>query len=237
MEVWTEEQLHALLSSQEEAEFFDSIAKIARGIGFDYCSYGLRAPLPISQPKIVLHNNYPDAWQQRYRERNYLAVDPTVDWGMRSLEPLAWPGEMGANSPEFWEEAQAYGLGTGWAQATIGANGTRGMLTLARDGSPAEIRELRELSLKLSWLAQVAHAGMSRTLLKKSMPETAGKLSQREIEVLRWTAEGKTSGEISVIIGITERTVNFHINNSIAKLHTNNKTSAVVRAVVLGYLS
>jgi len=61
-------------------------------------------------------------------------------------------------------------------------------------------------------------------------------LSDREIDVLRWTAEGKTSAEIAVILDISERTVNFHVNSVVAKLGATNKTSAAVRAAMLGLI-
>jgi LuxR family transcriptional regulator len=68
------------------------------------------------------------------------------------------------------------------------------------------------------------------------MPELNAKLSNREIAVLRWTADGKTSSEISCILNIAERTVNFHINNVITKLNAANKTSAAIKAAMLGLL-
>ena len=83
---------------------------------------------------------------------------------------------------------------------------------------------------------QAAHLGMSGCLKPKFMPEAIAKLSNREIAVLRWTADGKTSGEIACILNIAERTVNFHINNVIAKLNATNKTSAAVKASMLGFL-
>jgi len=64
------------------------------------------------------------------------------------------------------------------------------------------------------------------------MPEAIAKLANRKIAVLRWTADGKTSSEISCILNIAERTVNFHINNVITKLNATNKTPAVM----LGFL-
>ena len=72
--------------------------------------------------------------------------------------------------------------------------------------------------------------------MAKVLPETEVKLSDREITVLRWTADGKTSGEISELLGIAERTVNFHINNAVAKLGTTNKLAAAIKATVLGML-
>ena len=68
------------------------------------------------------------------------------------------------------------------------------------------------------------------------LPETQAQLTAREIEVLRWTAEGKTSNEIAQILSISERTANFHINNILVKLGALNKTQAAVKAAVLGLL-
>jgi LuxR family transcriptional regulator, quorum-sensing system regulator CviR len=56
-------------------------------------------------------------------------------------------------------------------------------------------------------------------------------LSKREIEVLSWLKEGKTSWEIARILQITERTVNFHVRNIMKKLDANNRTHAVAIAV------
>ncbi|WP_431825942.1 LuxR C-terminal-related transcriptional regulator [Burkholderia sp. F1] len=64
----------------------------------------------------------------------------------------------------------------------------------------------------------------------------AATLSMRECEVLRWAAEGKTAYEIGIILGLTERTINFHISRSIAKLDASNKTNAVVKAVLMGLI-
>ena len=88
----------------------------------------------------------------------------------------------------------------------------------------------------MSWLAQVAFEGMSRLLLTKLMPESEIELTTREIEVLRWTAEGKTSNDVSGILHIADRTVNFHLNNTMLKLGVNNKTAAAIKAAMLGLL-
>ena len=69
------------------------------------------------------------------------------------------------------------------------------------------------------------------------MPEVDARLTEREIEVLRWTADGKTSAETSEILKISERTVNFHVANAMVKFNFASKTAAVVRAVALGFLS
>lgn len=236
MKTWQEDQIQALLATDDEQKLFPELVALAHDLDFDFCAYGLRMPLPVSNPKTLMLNNYPGAWQARYRQKNYLAVDPTVRHGMRSLLPILWSDDAFASARELWEEAQSFGLRVGWAQSSRDVNGAGGMLTLARSDDPLSAGEMRDNGFKLTWLTQVAHLGMSRCLTARLMPEVEVTLSSREVGVLRWTAEGKTSSEVSEILGISERTVNFHINNAVAKLNASNKTAAAIRAAMLGML-
>src|SRR6202051_4889869 len=69
-------------------------------------------------------------------------------------------------------------------------------------------------------------AGVARTGLWPKLIE----LNDREIEVLTWVARGKTSVEIAQIIGLTKRTIDFHIDNARAKLGAATRTEAVIKA-------
>ncbi|ROT46630.1 helix-turn-helix transcriptional regulator [Pusillimonas sp. NJUB218] len=61
-------------------------------------------------------------------------------------------------------------------------------------------------------------------------------LTPREVECLRWAAIGKTSAEIGAILGLTERTANFHIKNACTKLDVCNRQAAITHALRAGYL-
>jgi len=69
------------------------------------------------------------------------------------------------------------------------------------------------------------------------MEEKAVTLSIREKEVLDWLKEGKTSWEISAILQISERTVNFHVTNILRKLHVVNRAQAVAVAIHSGLVN
>lgn len=56
-------------------------------------------------------------------------------------------------------------------------------------------------------------------------------LTKREHDCLYWAAQGKTSWEIGQILGICERTVNFHIANSCTKLAVHTRQAAIARAL------
>ncbi|HXX04901.1 MAG TPA: response regulator transcription factor [Xanthobacteraceae bacterium] len=69
-------------------------------------------------------------------------------------------------------------------------------------------------------------AGVARTGLLPKLVE----LNDREVEVLTWVARGKTSVEIGQIIGLTKRTIDFHIDNARAKLGATTRTEAAIKA-------
>src|SRR5450830_44410 len=236
MDVWQEEHMQALLSASDEAGVFAVLSKIAGQIGFSFCAFGMRMPLPVSRPKVFTINNYSPAWQRLYTEQNYLAIDPTVAHGSRSVLPLIWSDDVFQDARPMWEEARAHGLKVGWAQSCYDAQSIGGMLTLARSNDDFSLSELRANSPKMSWLTQAAHTSLARLLVPKLMPAPTNPLSVRELEVLRWTADGKTSGEIGDIMNISEHTVNFHIKNSLVKLNATNKTAGVVKAAMMGLL-
>lgn len=236
MKPWKEDLLACLSAVPTEQALFKKLQAVAHKIGFDHCAYGLRLPFPLTQPKTVMYNTYPNDWQTRYMAENFLAIDPTVRHGASSLRPLVWDDPVFREAPEFWEEAHSHGIEYGWSQASIDVQGIRGMLTLARSDESLSEAELRTNGHQIAWLTQVAHQCMSRLVEKRILPDAAVKLSSREKEVLQWTAEGKTAGETSEIMNITERTVNFHIANAMEKLSCANKTAATVRAALLGLL-
>lgn len=62
------------------------------------------------------------------------------------------------------------------------------------------------------------------------------RLSDRQQQCLWWASKGKTSKETALILGVSERTVNFHLYQAFDKLNVRSKQAAVARAVVLNLL-
>jgi DNA-binding NarL/FixJ family response regulator len=61
-------------------------------------------------------------------------------------------------------------------------------------------------------------------------------LTEREKEVLTWVGRGKTSAEIAIILGLSERTVNFHCDQAMRRLDVINRTQAVAKAIAHGLI-
>ena len=62
-------------------------------------------------------------------------------------------------------------------------------------------------------------------------------LSDRELEVVRLMAAGKSTQEISAALSIAESTVKFHVNNILSKLGVSDRTQAIVAALKRGIVS
>jgi DNA-binding NarL/FixJ family response regulator len=57
-------------------------------------------------------------------------------------------------------------------------------------------------------------------------------LNDREIEALTWVARGKTSAEVADVIGLSKRTVDFHLDNARLKLGAATRTEAAIKAAI-----
>jgi len=59
-------------------------------------------------------------------------------------------------------------------------------------------------------------------------------LSERETEIVKLIAEGRSNREISATLGLSEKTIKNHISRIFAKLHITARTQAVVHAIKTG---
>jgi LuxR family transcriptional regulator len=230
----SDDPFQALVSVSCERAVFGTLAALARDLGFEFCAYTLCLPTPCSRPTTITTSNYPEPWQERYREQEYFHVDPVVQHCLRSVTALTWSEEIFHATPQLRSEARSHGLTHGWTQSSRSVDGATGMLSLVRSTVALTPDELEQKRFRMRWLAHVAHSEMSRRLTTKFAPVSAIRLTPREIEVLRWTADGKTASEICSILNISKSTVAFHIGNAMEKLDVTNKTAASVRAAVLG---
>lgn len=87
----------------------------------------------------------------------------------------------------------------------------------------------------------VLHPGVVRAVLDRVKPErdaavTSSPLSDRELDVLKLTAEGLSNKEIAERLGVSIWTVQTHLAHVFEKLGTRSRTQAVVRGLRAGWL-
>lgn len=217
-----------------ESHIFSCLQQAAETLGFPHVSCIYQASLPVGDPEWSWLNNYPDAWRQHYATGGHALHDPRLLRARRSSTPFSWNEQLFADAPELWNALDQFGMGHGWTQSILDEPGGISMITLSR-ATPLSQQELQTHQQHLRWLGLLAHQAFSRVLHERTR-QRAPALTQRETEVLKWTADGKSAQDIAEILLLSKNTVDFHIKNSIRKLNVPNKTAAVVRAVLMGMI-
>lgn len=88
--------------------------------------------------------------------------------------------------------------------------------------------------MEISYFANLVYERLSE--IGKAEKEHEQALSARERECLQWTAGGKTSQEIAIILGLSEHTVNHYLSAACQKLGAANRAHAVAKAMRSGLL-
>lgn len=78
----------------------------------------------------------------------------------------------------------------------------------------------------------ISHSVQERIELRRELPEAAGNLTQREIEVVRLLCNGFKSTEIGDVLHISEPTVNNHKSAIYLKLNVRNENE-IIRAALI----
>lgn len=225
------DSLQQLLECTSAAHLRTLASHHVQQLGFDKWIYSAgREPLDAIEKLVT----FPSEWMSLYRRRGYFAVDPVVDHCRQHMTPCLWaadPAARGAGyQTRFFTEASDFGLCAGIGLPIHGPLGHSGMLSVAMADSSdagAHLRQLGELQL----LATFIHEAQMR--LNSRIANAQVHLTAREIDCLRWAAEGKTSWEIGQQLGISERTAIFHLSNSARKLGVIGRRQAIARAMSL----
>lgn len=223
----SQEEIHRFLAQLVGRETITN----ATYFGFDIPVGGIR--------RDYLFTTYPETWASHYFAHQYQDIDPVIRHGMSGLLPFDWQNapRNSAAIQRFFGEATEFGIGERGLSVPIrGASGDRALFSITSSLSRGEWRLFkREAVGSLILLAYQFHLAVLQhekadTLLHRPL------LSPREIEVLKWAAEGKTVWATSVILGLSEKTVRFYLANAAVKLNATNKTQAVAAALRLSLL-
>ena len=117
------------------------------------------------------------------------------------------------------------GVSRQYCSLTFNVGRTRfSLMLLSRDGLLLSPERLRDVGLLAGYFA-------SSTRCVEGKCERDFDLTERELECLFWIAEGKTSDEIAMILGISRNTINNYITSVMRKTATKTRSEAIAFAV------
>jgi DNA-binding CsgD family transcriptional regulator len=221
---------------------FELLVNCATEEGFNEVAYGAlthteAVRLPAHLPPAIAVN-FPREWCDRYFERKYYEIDPVIRRAATFPGPFVWDQlvhrcQLQNGEQLVLSEGREAGLKHGISVPLFGPSGRVSVVSFAsRFDDVDPLHRMSHLNA-LAWQFHIAFAEIAQP------PEpstTKIELTARETECLRWTAEGKSSWDIGMILKISDNTVNYHIKNAMRKLGTTSRTVAVVKAIRLNFI-
>lgn len=181
----------------------------------------------------------PEGWRQRYAEAHYCDIDPVFQHAKRRGRPTTWGecreravyGDASHRALRVFQEAEEFDLHDGFIMPTLGSGRVIGGVTFGGDRPDLSPEGLPSLQL----IGTYAYEGLRR--FADGFKRVSRRLTKRELEVLRWSAEGKTAWEIGEILTMAERTVRTHQDKIKLKYGVASMVQAAVRAALDGTVS
>ena len=183
---------------------------------------------------------WPSDWGAHYLSERHYLHDRVVRHAITSPTPMHWleavaRGDLDRDEKRLFGEAAEFGLKDGFVTPLHQVDGNIASVSVTArermDLSPTDEAALRLLSIYYC----------SFGLLLKHGRDADGRarplLTPRQLECLQWVRAGKSSWEIGEIVGISERTVNFHIEEACRRLNVQTRWQAVIEAVVRGLIA
>lgn len=217
--------------------------RAASDLGFDRYAYsaltGHERYEACGNPPPTVAHNYPEAWHAYYFAHDYQHIDPVITLAPDIEQPFLWDGlndayDLDRAQLKVLREARESGLRDGVGVPLHGPRGSVCLVTFAAsEGHPDPGPKLPMLDV----LAAQFHSAYSVVGRTEEKRDRGSLLSLRERECLQWIARGKTSGDVGIILQISEHTVNYHVKNALHKLDANTRILAVVKAISYGLIS
>ena len=238
--------LRYIRGSGSEPGLHVAVHQAACALGFDSYTYGCLAQRVDGTPLLYVSTPFSVEDFLAYHRAGLLQYDERIRHCGESIVPGSWTTDelrMTKTNPDVARALTEKGLASGVFFPIHGVGGEVGMLALNSE-HPDVVRTLGDrvydVMAKGHLLAYMFHEQVIRSgiLIETGHEEETLQqpLNQREREILIFASKGLESREMGEMLGITERTVNFHFSKILRKLSAANRIEAVAKGVELGLI-
>lgn len=224
------EIIHSLISCSDMDHFQQLTNSFMEFVGFDHLIFGFPGPVVSGVPSVRdLNISYPKDWVNLYQANEFWRIDPVVLAVMKSDSVLSWADIYKRCHPDkkFLKLAGDFGLKNGYSCLMRGRTGDSWSI-ISMAGNFKKHTDI--VNYVLARVAPHFHLALSEMKLTGQAKKLQS-LTKKEREILCWLHQGKTSWETSVILKVSESTVNFHVKNIKTKLNAVNRSQAVATAI------
>jgi DNA-binding CsgD family transcriptional regulator len=229
----------SVLEAQNQDQFRSVVIRFAQQLGFETVTAVVAIDRPEVGSEFVAVHNTPLAFEQGFEDMGMARRDPVMQHCRRQTVPIIWSQKtyLDRGVIELWDVQAQYGYRNGIAMSLHLPEGRHFTLGVDRDQDlPSDHGELTRIVADLQLFAVHAQDTAMRVLVSEALQPERPALTPRELDVLRWTMDGKTAWETGALLSINERTAVQHLQNAMKKLHCTSKHQAVLKALRLGLI-
>jgi DNA-binding CsgD family transcriptional regulator len=229
----------SVLEAKDHDQFRSVVIRFAQQLGFETVAAMVAVDKSNLEAEFVAVHNTPLAFEQSYENLNTARRDPVMQHCRRQTVPIIWSQQtyLDRGAIDIWEHQAKFGYRNGIAMALHLPEGRHFLIGVERDQAlPGDRGELTRMVADLQLFAVHAQDTALRVLVSEPLQPERPALTPRELDVLRWTMEGKTAWETATLLSIAERTTVQHLQNAMKKLNCNSKHQAVLKALRLGLI-
>ncbi|MBU1377461.1 MAG: LuxR C-terminal-related transcriptional regulator [Alphaproteobacteria bacterium] len=215
-------------AARDAAEVWDVYMNAATAAGFPF---GVACVHPSSGRVLdhIMGIRMPPGWVPHYAERGYDRLSPVTGASQQATgfrwTVGQWDGRLSREQRTWRDDVLGAGM-AGGLSIPDHSQGARKALVLSGPVDDADPDDLTALRLAGVEALRRMHE------LTLETPRPTRTLSPREGECLSWVAQGKSDWEIGQILGLSEKTVNHHVERAKRRLSVPTRVQAVVAAVV-----
>lgn len=184
--------------------------------------------------RMLVETTVAEGFFAEFDRKRLLGKCPVAPFVAQSKLPFCWSMNDPLHvrtfevDPSIEELQRRYDLITSVAMSLYSLDGERFIMRF--DGTRPRLTQIELNEIGMITLHAFDVFDRIRRSERKATPAP---LTARELEVVRWTAQGKTSAEIGQILSLSDHTVNAYMTNAIRKLDCVNRTQLVAKALRL----
>lgn len=220
--------------SQETAYLFNYAEEAVHQLGFDYFIFRMIIPSYLSSTGGAVLTNIPPEIMKPYEDNNQVDDNPIISHCRTSLLPIIWGAE---SCPKLRDLIQKETGSYAWSQALHDHTCVASLITVIRAHNTISDQDIIDKGGSVMLLCSKLHTYFMDSYLSDSdRYNRLLKITAREREILTYYGQGKTASEIGMVLSISSRTVNFHLNSIYTKLGVSNSKESLVIAVKFGLI-
>jgi len=235
---WFNSAMKSLGEIESSAQLIAVVMDIKQQLGFNSIAYGFVIPNNFRSEDFYIYSDDSEEWKKTYSEKEYWKIDTRIIIARKQIVPFRW-SDLSCRA-DFISSNLMMGMYDGITIPVHGPNHFFGFLHFTFHLDQKKITSwIQYIQPYIVHLAQyiteakcdLIRKGLLSPLLYNVSKNNSVVLSGQQRRCLVWVAEGKSTEEIAVILGISVSTVNKHLDSASKLLNTNSRAHAIAKAI------